>query len=62
MWSGPLTSFKEKLEKNKENHAYLQGVEAAYRRDKMSSPFERGSEADEEWLNGFLDATFMRNL
>lgn len=57
-----MTSFQAKIEKNKENHAYMRGVDAAYRNEQMISPFDKGSKAESEWLDGFLDAVFLRNL
>lgn len=57
-----MTSFQAKLEKNKENHAYILGVEAAQSGKSMQGPFERGSLADREWVDGYLDAVFLRNL
>lgn len=57
-----MASFKEKLEKNKENHAYLLGVEAAQAGLSMIGPFDRGSPADREWVDGYLDAVFLRKL
>lgn len=57
-----MTSFQAKLEKNKENHAYMLGVEACQSGKSMIGPFERGSLADREWLDGYLDAAFLRNL
>ena len=57
-----MASFKDRLEKNKQNHAYMMGVDAAYRNEQMISPFDKGSKAESEWLDGFLDAVFLRNL
>jgi hypothetical protein len=57
-----LTSFQEKLEKNKENHAYVLGAEAASKGLSMEGPFPRGSDADVEWVDGYLDAIFLRKL
>lgn len=57
-----MTSFQAKIEKNKENRAYMAGVAAAYSNEKMASPFPKGSEAESEWIDGYLDAVFLRNL
>lgn len=57
-----MTSFSAKLEKNKENHAYVLGSEAAKDGKSMLGPFERGSSADRDWVDGFLDFVFLRNL
>ena len=57
-----MTSFKEKLEKNKENYAYILGVEAARDGKTMVGPFDRGSPADREWVDGYLDYCFLRNV
>ena len=61
-WSGLVTSFKAKLEKNKESHAYMLGVEAAKSGRSMVGPFERGSPADRDWVDGYLDYVFLRNV
>lgn len=57
-----MTSFQAKLEKNKEKHAYVLGAEAAQSGKSMIGPFERGSLADREWVDGYLDAAFLGNL
>jgi hypothetical protein len=57
-----VTSFQAKLEKNKESHAYMLGAEAASSGKSMMGPFKRGSEADQEWVSGYLDALFLRKL
>ncbi len=57
-----MTSFKAKLEKNKENYAYITGVQAAYSNEKMASPYPKGSEAESQWLDGYLDAVFLRDM
>ena len=57
-----MTSFSAKLEKNKENHAYVLGAEAAGDGKSMLGPFERGSSADRDWVDGYLDFVFLRNL
>lgn len=55
-----MTSFKAKLEKNKENHAYILGVEAFQNGLSMDGPYERNSKADEDWIDGYLDAMFIK--
>lgn len=57
-----MASFQAKLEKNKENHAYLLGAEAAQSGKSMIGPFERGSPPDSDWVNGYLDSVFLRRL
>lgn len=57
-----MTSFSAKLEKNKENHAYVLGSEAAKDGKSMLGPFDRGSSADRDWVDGFLDFVFLRDL
>lgn len=57
-----MTSFQAKLEKNKENHAYVLGADSAQKGESMVGPFERGSKADQEWISGYLDSVFLRNL
>lgn len=57
-----MTSFKARIEKNKENRAYMLGAEAAYAGESMLGPFERGSPPDSDWIDGYLDAVFLRKL
>jgi hypothetical protein len=58
-----MASFKEKLEKNKESHAYYQGAIACMEGLAMNtSPYERGSPPDSDWVDGYLDAAFLRKL
>lgn len=57
-----MTSFSAKLEKNKENHAYVLGAEAAKNNEALLGPFTRGSPADMDWVDGYLDYCFLRNL
>lgn len=57
-----MTSFKAKLEKNKENHAYILGVEAFQNGLSMDGPYERNSKADEDWIDGYLDAMFIKEV
>lgn len=57
-----MISFQSKIDQNKQNHAYMMGVQAAYSNQKMTGPFPEGSDADEQWLEGYLDCVFMRNL
>lgn len=61
-WSGPLTSFQSKIEANKENRAYMLGSEAGYKELSMISPFTPGSDADVEWVDGYLDAVFLKRI
>ena len=57
-----MTSFSAKLEKNKENHAYVLGAEAAKNNEALLGPFTRGSPADMDWVDGFLDYCFLKDL
>lgn len=57
-----MASFQARIEKNKENHAYMLGVEAARDGKSMQGPFERGSLADTEWVDGYLDYYFLRRI
>ena len=61
-WSGLVTSFQAKIEKKKESHAYLLGAEASRSGQSMVGPYERGSDLDREWVDGFLDSTFLRSV
>lgn len=62
MWSGPLTSFQGEIEKKKEKKAYTLGVEASNSGKPMIGPFEAGSHANENWLDGYLDDAFLRSM
>lgn len=58
-----MTSFKEKIKEKLESHAYCMGLEAfqnGYTDKIVKSPFDAGSKADKEWLDGFYDAWYMR--
>ena len=57
-----MASFQAKLKKNKENHAYLLGAEAAQKGESMIGPFESGSPPDSDWIDGYLDEVFLRRL
>lgn len=57
-----MTSFQAKLEQNKEKHAYVLGVDDYRSGKSMIGPFERGSPADIDWVDGYLDAVFLRNI
>ena len=57
-----MTSFKEKIQKKEESHAYLLGVEAFSNGLSMQSPYIRGEPADIDWVDGYLDAMFVRKL
>jgi hypothetical protein len=57
-----MTSFSAKIEKNKESHAYILGVQACRQNEPMFNPFEAGSSASLEWIDGYLDAKFLKEL
>lgn len=55
-----MASFKEKLERNKENHAYVLGAKAAMEGYSLDvRPFMHDAFVDQEWLDGYLDAAFL---
>jgi ribosome modulation factor len=58
-----MASFKEKLEEKQESYAYYQGATACMEGRAMNtSPYERGSPPDSDWVDGYLDAMFLRKL
>ncbi len=57
-----MTSFQAKIEENKESHAYVLGGDAAYKNLSMQGPFTPGSDADAEWLSGYLDAMYLKRI
>jgi len=57
-----VTSFQAKIEKKEESYAYLLGVEAFQSGKSMQGPYERNSKADQDWVDGYLDAMFLRKL
>lgn len=57
-----MTSFSKKIEEKKESHAYLLGAKAAQEGLSMQGPFERGSPADRDWVDGYLDALFLKRI
>lgn len=60
-----MTSFKQEIERKKENEAYALGAKAfsgQYEQKVVLSPFEKGSKADIEWLDGFFDAWYVNMM
>lgn len=58
-----MTSFKKKIEELEKSHAYCLGAEACMSGKRLdNSPFDRGSIADEEWVDGYLDVMFLRRI
>lgn len=58
-----MTSFASKIREKMESHAYCDGLNAfqcGYFNKIVKSPYPEGSKADQEWLDGFYDAWFMR--
>lgn len=62
MWSGPVTSFSAKIEDRAKSFAYVLGSEAYQNGLSMKGPFVRGSEADKDWIDGYLDAMYLEKL
>lgn len=62
MWSGLVTSFSEKIEKIQEDSAYVLGGKAYLAGKSMSNHFVAGSDADIEWVDGYLDAMYIHNM
>lgn len=55
-----MASFKDKLERNKEKHAYVLGAKAAMDGYSLDvRPFRHDAFVDQEWLDGYLDAAFL---
>lgn len=52
-----MINFKDKIEKLNQSHAYTMGVGFF---NTVRSPFDPGSTPDKEWMDGFLDAAFLR--
>lgn len=57
-----MSSFKAKIEKKEETYAYVLGVQAFRDGKSMQGPYERGSSTDQDWVDGYLDAMFLRSL
>lgn len=58
-----MTSFKEKIEVKTFEYAYLLGAKAFQEGLAMkSSPYQRGSKPDSDWIDGYLDAMFLRRV
>jgi hypothetical protein len=58
-----MASFKDKIKRASHPFAYALGVEAFYKGLAMdASPYDRGSKPDEDWVDGYLDAMFLRKL
>lgn len=58
-----MVSFKQKLTQNQEKHAYVLGAKAAMDGYSIDvRPFQYDAFVDQEWLDGYLDVVFLRNL
>ena len=58
-----MLSFKQKLKERRENHAYMLGAKAAMDGYSIDvRPFQYDAFVDQEWLDGYLDVAFLRNL
>lgn len=60
-----MASFKEKLEQRLETKAYLLGADAyaeAAHNQLVKCPFEMGTQAHNEWQDGFQDAAYLYGL
>ena len=58
-----MPSFKEKIEANKGRYAYIEGGYAAYHgKSKDSNPYKPDSIEAIEWLDGYLDVQYLREL
>jgi hypothetical protein len=58
-----MVSFKKEIEKKQQSHAYYQGAKACMDGLAMNtSPYDRGSGADSDWIDGYLDAMFLRSM
>lgn len=58
-----MVSFRKEIEKRQETHAYYQGAKACMDNLPMStSPYDRGSIPDSDWIDGYLDAMFLRSM
>ena len=58
-----MPSFEQKLKEKRENHAYVLGAKAAMEGYSIDMrPFQYDAFVDQEWLDGYLDVVFLRNL
>ena len=58
-----MGSFKEKIKNKQGVHAYYLGALACQEGLAMNaSPYERGSRFDVDWVDGYLDALYIRRL
>ena len=58
-----MVSFKQKLIQNQEKHAYVLGAKASMEGYSIDMrPFQYDAFVDQEWLDGYLDVVFLRNL
>ena len=53
-----MISFSSIIKENLAIHAYCLGVDAFY--EKGSNPFEEDTEEFKEWIDGHLDAAFLK--
>lgn len=58
-----MANFKQKLKEKEECHAYVLGAKAAMDGYSMDvRPFQYDALVDQEWIDGYLDVVFLRNL
>lgn len=57
-----MTSFSSKIKEKRNEHAYYLGTCAYAEGLSMQNDYEQGSKLDEDWLNGYLDAMYLRNV
>lgn len=61
-WSGLVVNFETKIKSMRDQHAYTQGVDAFSSNEPQQSPYTEDFKLDLDWLDGYLDAKYLRNM
>ena len=61
-WNGPVVNFATKIKSMRDQHAYTQGVDAFSNNEPQQSPYTDDFKLDLDWLDGYLDAKYLRNM
>ncbi len=57
-----MVNFETKIKSMRDQHAYTQGVDAFCNNEPQQSPYTEDFKLDLDWLDGYLDAKYLRNM
>lgn len=61
-WNGLVVDFAIKIKAMRDQHAYTQGVDAFSNNEPQQSPYPDDFKLELDWLDGYLDAKYLRNM